>query len=280
MAKITEYLEIPLGKLDIGKGQVRTRDTHKDLDQLAESIKKQGLLQPIVVCPIGPDRWEILTGQRRFLAHRMLERETITAAVLDEPVEEAEAKAISITENLIRRKLSGAELIDGITFLYNKYGSAKEVSDATGLPYHDVRNYVKYPRLLRPLKEMVDEGEVDIKVALRAQDAVEVGDDAPDSEADTVKEADAVKLAREMTSMSDAQRKKLVQERQDNPEATVDDAIEQARTSSKILQVVVTLTQAAHSALQRYANDQEMNQDAAAAGIIEDSLKELGFLER
>lgn len=272
MAKITEYREIPIDKLDIGKGQVRTRDTHKDLDQLAESIEKQGLLQPIVVCPIGPDRWEILTGQRRFLAHRMLGRETITAAVLDEPVEEAEAKAISITENLIRRKLSGAELIDGITFLYNKYGSAAAVRDATGLPYHDILNYVKYPRLLRALKEMVDEGEVDIKVALRAQDAVEVGDEAPS-------EDDAVKLAREMTSMSDAQRKKLVKERQGNPESTVDDAIEQARTSSKILQVVVTLTQDAHSALQRYANDQEMNQDAAAAGIIEDSLKELGFLE-
>ena len=53
------------------------------------------------------------------------------------------------------------------------------------------------------LKKMVDNGEVDVKVAVKAQDAVEVGDERP-------KEEDAIKLAREMTSMSNAQRKKLV----------------------------------------------------------------------
>ena len=273
MAKITEYREIPLGDLAIGKGQARTRDTHKDIDQLAESIKTQGLLQPIVVCESDQlGKWEILTGQRRFLAHKILKLETITAAVLDERVDEAEAKAISITENLIRRKLSGPELIDGITFLYNKYGTAKAVHEATGIPYADVRNYVKYPRLMPALKGIVDDGEVDIKVAIRAQDAAEVDDIPP-------KEEDAVKLAREMKSMSDAQRKKVVKERQERPESSVDDVIEQARTSSRITQVVVTLSQDAHTALQRYAKDQDLNQDEAAAGIIEETLKSSGFLE-
>ena len=276
MAKITEYREIPLGDLVLDKGQVRTRDVHKDIDELAASIDAQGLLQPIVVCEAAqPGKWEILTGQRRFLAHKILKRETITAAVLDEQVDEAEAKAISITENLIRRRLSGPELIDGITFLYNKYGTAKAVHDATGIPYADVRNYVKYPRLMPTLKKMVDEGEVDIKVALRSQDAVDVDDDPPKEE----KEEDAVKLALEMQSMSDAQRKKVVKERQERPDSTVDDVIEQARTSSRITQMVVTLSQDAHTALQRYAKDQDQNQDEAAAGIIEETLKSQGFLD-
>ena len=273
MAKIIEYREIALDDLVIGKGQVRTRDPGRDVDQLAESIKSQGLLQPIVVCEatqIG--KWEILTGQRRFLAHKMLQRDTIAAAVLDEPVDEAEAKAISITENLIRRNLSGPELIDGITFLYNKYENAKAVHDVTGIPYNDVRNYVKYPRLMPTLKKMVEDSEVDIKVALKAQDAVEAGDD-------TSNEEDAVKLAREMKSMSDAQRKKIVRERQENPESIVDDIIEQARTSSRITQVIVDLTRDAHAALQHYAKDQDLNQNEAAAGIIEETLKSLGFLE-
>ena len=122
------------------------------------------------------------------------------------------------------------------------------------------------------LKKMVDDGHIDIKVAVKAQDAVEVGDDPP-------KEEDAVKLAREMTSMSDAQRKKLVKERKDSPETTVDDAIEKARTGSKITQIIVTLTGDAHGALQRFAKDQETSQDEAAAGLIEDALKDRGFLE-
>ena len=273
MAKIIEYREIALDDLVIGKGQVRTRDPGKDVDQLAESIKSQGLLQPIVVCEAAQiGKWEILTGQRRFLAHKMLQRDTIAAAVLDEPVDEAEAKAISITENLIRRNLSGPELIDGITFLYNKYESAKAVHDVTGIPYSDVLNYVKYPRLMPTLKKMVDDREVDIKVALKAQDAVEVGDD-------TSNEEDAVKLAREMKSMSDAQRKKIVKERQKNPESTVDDIIEQARTSSRITQVIVDLTRDAHAALQHYAKHEDLNQNEAAAGIIEETLKSLGFLD-
>jgi ParB family chromosome partitioning protein len=273
MAKIIEYKDLPLGDLVIGKGQVRTQDPGKDVDKLAESIEKQGLLQPIVVCEAAESgKWEILTGQRRFLAHRMLKKSTITAAVLDERVDEAEAKAISITENLIRRSLSGTELIDGITFLYNKYGSAKAVHEMTGIPYDDVRHYVKYPRLMAPLRELVDEGKVDIKVALKAQDAVEVGDDPPKSK-------DAVTLALEMNSMSDAQRRKLVKERQDKPETTIADSIEQARTGSKITQMVVTLTSDSHGALQRFAKDQDVTQDEAAAGFIVEGLVSRGLLE-
>lgn len=273
MAKIIEHRQIPLGDLVIGKGQIRTREPLKDVGQLAASIEKQGLLQPIVVCEAQqPGKWEILTGQRRFLAHKELKRESITAAVLDQPVDEAEAKAISITENLIRRKLSGPELIAGITFLYNIYGTAKAVHDETGIPYNDVRNYVKYPRLMPALKKMVDDEGIDVKVALKAQDAVEIGDEEP-------KEEDAIKLALDMTKMTDVQRKKLVQERHDNPDITVDDALERARTGSKITQVVVSLTQTSHSALQRYAREQDQNQDEAAAGIIEDALRSMGFLD-
>jgi ParB family chromosome partitioning protein len=196
MAKILEYRELPLADLTLGKGQVRTRDVKKDIEQLADSIDKQGLLQPIVVCETDrPGKWEILTGQRRFLAHKHLRRDVISAAILDDKVDEAEAKAISITENLVRRAVSGPELIDGITFLYNKYSTAKAVHEMTGISYEDIRHYVKYPRLMEPLKKMVDGGDIDIKVAVKAQDAVDIGTDEASGE--TPAEA-AVKLAREM----------------------------------------------------------------------------------
>ena len=97
MAKIVEIKEIPLKTLIIGKGQVRVRDVGKDIDELADSIKKQGLLQPIVVCESDePGKYEILTGQRRFLAHKVLQLEKITACILDEKVDEIEAKLISV----------------------------------------------------------------------------------------------------------------------------------------------------------------------------------------
>ena len=272
MAKIVEYREIPLDDLVIGKGQARTQDPGKDIDELARSIEVQGLLQPIVVCPAeNRDKWEILTGQRRFLAHRMLRRDNITAAVLDERVGESQAKAISITENLIRRKLTGKELIDGVTFLHNIYGSARTVADATGIPYQSVLDYVKYPRLLPELKKMVNEG-TDVKVALKAQDAATDDSGKPDVET-------AITLVKEMEEMTGAQQKKVVKERKGNPGGSIDDVIEKARTGSKVIQLIATVTEDVHSAIRQVAKEEGTTQDEAAAALIEEALVNRELLE-
>ncbi len=229
-------------------------------------------MQPIVVCEASQHaKWEILTGQRRFLAHKMLQKEKITAAVLDERVEGGEAKAISITENLIRRKLSGKELIDGITYLYNIYGSIKSVSEATGLSYEKVRQYVKYPRLIEELKKMVDDGRLDINVALKAQDAA--------SEGNEVNTEVAIKLAEEMRTMPGVQHKKIAQERKNNPQKPVDEVIEDAKTGSKVVQILATVTADTHTALQTFAKEENCNQDEAAATLIEIALSDYGFMD-
>jgi len=272
MAKIVEYRDVPLDDLTIGKAQARTSPSMADCDELASSIEKLGLLQPIVVCEsVEAGRWEILTGQRRFLAHRRLGRESIPAAILDERVPEAQAKAISITENLIRRKLSGKELVDGITHLYNHYGTQKAVVEATGLKAETVRSHVKYPRLEPELKELVDDGAVDVKVALKAQDT-SVG---PDGQPIVV---DAVKLARAMGEMSGVQQKKLTKVRERIPEGSVDELIERAKSADKVTQVNATVTMDVHAALRRVAVDEGMNQDETAAMLIEEALMERGAL--
>ena len=274
MARITEYKELLLDDLVIGKGQGRTSEVAKDIEELANSIKVQGLLQPIVVCKSEeqPEKWEILTGQRRFLAHKYLKKESITAAILDGYVDERTAKAISITENLIRRKLSGRELIDGVTYLYKMYGSQKAVVEATGLPSSAVSNYVKYDRLIPELKKLVDDG-IDIKVALKAQDAA-LKDDDGNADPD-----DATELAIGMQQMSGAQHKKIVEERTENPVKAVDDVIEKAKSGSKVIQVVATLTQSTHTALRKFAINEEINQDEAAATLIEQALTSEGLLD-
>ncbi len=83
---------------------------------------------------------------------------------------------------MIRRRLSGRELKDGILYLYNIYGSIKDVVEATGLPRSKVRDYIKYPRLISELKSLVDDGAVDINAAVKAQDASEDENGEPDSE--------------------------------------------------------------------------------------------------
>src|SRR5688500_9733701 len=99
MATIKETRDIPLKDLVIGKGQIRVRDLKKEISELADSIRKIGLLQPIVVCPAEkPGKYEIILGQRRFLAHQELKKDTILARVFDEKVDETTAKIISMHE--------------------------------------------------------------------------------------------------------------------------------------------------------------------------------------
>lgn len=273
MAKIVDYRDIALGDLVIGKGQVRVQNPGREIEDLARSIEAQGLLQPIVVCAAREEgTWEILTGQRRFLAHKFLKRDSIPAAVLDERVDEAQAKAISITENLIRRQLSGKELKDGVLYLYNLYGSVQDVVEATGLPRAKVQDYVKFPRLLPALKKMVEEGAVDVNAAVKAQDASNDDDGNPDQEI-------AVKLAQEMAPMTGVQRKKVVEDRREHPGKSVEEVIEHAKTGSKVVQIVATVTQDTHTALRRFAREEGTNQDEAAASLIEEALVGRGFID-
>jgi len=263
MATLLEYRELPLVDLLIDKGQVRTRNVDKEVDALAESIRRQGLLQPIVVCRAEQEgKWEILSGQRRYLAHKLLKRELINTAVLDARVDEAEAKAISITENLVRRNLSGPELIDGITFLYNKYGNAKAVHEATGLPYNDVRQYVKYPRLGAGLKKLVEKGEVDLKVALGAQDLAE-------RRRGNSGGRELAKLAKRMDAMSRAQRTQFAKAAVASPDASVEELLASAEgPAEEVSQIIVTLPKSTHEALKAQAKEQGVTQDQAAAAIL------------
>src|SRR5688500_308924 len=107
MAEIVDTTDIPLDDLEIGLSQIRLSDVSAGIDDLAPSIEAQGVLQPIVVGPENErGKHEIILGQRRFLAHKELGRTTIRAQVLDEAVEELDAKVISLTENMMRRDIS------------------------------------------------------------------------------------------------------------------------------------------------------------------------------
>ena len=272
MAKISQYEEIPLDNLVIGQGQVRTHEVGAEIDELAASIKAQGLLQPIVVCKAtNPEKWEILVGQRRFLAFKRLGLESITAAILDERVSPEIAKTISITENLIRRQLSGKDLTDGITYLYNHYGNIPAVVQATGLPDKAVRNHVKYKRLTPILKDMVDNNTVDIKVALKAQDSA--------TENNVIDEQLAIRLAQEMAPMTGVQQKKFVESVGNNPGGPIDDAIEEAKSGARVTSLQITVTESVHLAIKKFASEENSNQDEAAASLVEEALVIRGLLK-
>ena len=271
MARIQEVIEIPLEKLVIGKGQSRLSGVGKNIDELADSIAKMGLLEPIVVSmPDEAGKYEILTGQRRFLAHQQLGRKTILAGVLDEKVDETTAKVISLTENLVRTDLNRRDLITVCTALYKKYSSIDDVCEETGLPKSKVRLYVKYERLRPELKSLVDDGEVELKVALKAQDAASVGGGFDKDE--------AIKLAKEMSGMTGVMQKKVVEAITENPDQEIDDVIEHAKSGGKITQMVIEMGPREKAALLKFAADEGTNTGDAARSLIEDGLAQKGYM--
>lgn len=270
IAQVKEVREIPLASLVIGKNNVRLSDVGKDIDELATSIAKLGLLEPIVVCPAEtPGKFEILTGQRRFLAHVKLERATILAAVIPERVDETTAKVISLTENLMRRDMNRKDLITVCTALYKQYLTIKDVAEETGLPAHTVSLYVKYDRLKPELKVLVDSGEVGMKEALRAQDAATTtGTYLPEV---------ATKLAKELGGMSGAQQEKIKKEIKEKGHESIDEVIEAAKTGGKVVQIIVTIGARENSLLSAYATDEGTTKDDAARALIEEGLSLKGY---
>lgn len=264
--------ELALDSVVIGKGQVRLKIDQTALNELAQSISVQGLLEPIIVCASesDPDKYEVLAGQRRFLASKQLGHTTIKAIVRARPDDVSDSKALSLTENLLRTDPSRADTIDACTDLYQKYGSVKDVADKTGLPERVVREYVKVARLIPELQELVKNEGLDIKTALRAQDASAAGRDKPDAQ-------EAVQIARELGGMSGAQQDALVKQRNSNPDIPVDELVESAKSGAKVVQILVKMSGSGHQALKDYAKSEGTNIDDAARSLIEEGLSSRGF---
>jgi ParB family chromosome partitioning protein len=267
---VDQIRDISLSDLVVGKGQVRVSDVGKDISELANSIRKQGLLEPIVVTTSNtPGKYEILAGQRRFLAHQELNLPTIRCIVRERSSDPDFAKVVSLTENLVRRDPSTKDLIDACTTLYRRYVSIAMVAEDTGLPPSKIREYVKYDQLAPGLKKLVDESSVNLKTALRAQRAAEAsGVDDPQ---------EIIELAKGMSPMSGVQQERVIKKSQDAPHTSATDIINAAHTTEKVTQIVVTLSATVHSRLKMYADEEQTTQDDAAASLIEQGLESRGI---
>jgi len=143
-----EIVPLDMSKIDVSDLNVRKHGADQDLDDLADSIRVVGLVQPVVVMrQPGKDRYQLIVGQRRFLAHKKLREKTIPAIVID-PLSEEDALIRSLVENVHRVDLNHADAARAATELYKRLDkNVKAVSKATGLSPRRVRQYVKIEAL-------------------------------------------------------------------------------------------------------------------------------------
>ena len=153
----TSIQEIPVGELDPNPDQPRQSFDQESIGQLADSIRDQGVLQPLLVVPASGGRYRIIAGERRYRASRLAGLETVPCIVKD--IDVIRQMEIALIENLQREDLNPMEAARGIQALMKQCGYTQEkVSTRLGKSRPAVANLLRLLSLPEEVTEMVRDG--------------------------------------------------------------------------------------------------------------------------
>jgi|ERR1035438_3898896 ParB family chromosome partitioning protein len=266
---LEEIRPIDLEDIRISKDNVRLSDPQKDLGELAASIKKHGLLQPVVLLgEYGHPPYHLITGQRRFLAHKLLKEKTIRA-VFAGPLTRTQAVVRSLVENLQRVDLDYQDTAKAITELYESLGrDERKVEKETGLSLRKVREYVLIQAKATPkMKQLLKARKVspaDVKRALRAAQ-------------------DNLKKAEELLDLiidlrpTSHQKRRIVEYAERDTAASAREIITEAMKPHVEENIIITLPDDVREALKIATTKLAMEPEELASKILSDWLRAQGF---
>ena len=152
---------VPVDALRPGKYQPRSHMDQTALAELAESIKTQGIMQPILTRPLPGGQYEIVAGERRWRAARLAGLSTVPTLVRDIPDEQA--LAASLIENIQREDLTALEEAAGIHRLVQEFGLTHQaVAERLGRSRAAVTNLLRLLDLAPPVRELLADGRIDM----------------------------------------------------------------------------------------------------------------------
>jgi len=152
---------LPVASIRPGKYQPRTKMDQEALAELAASIQRQGLMQPVLVRPIERDRYELIAGERRWRAAQMAGLQEVPALVRD--VADDAALAMSLVENIQRENLNPIEEAAGLQRLIEEFKMTHEqAADAVGRSRSATTNLLRLLKLARPVQAMLMEGVLEM----------------------------------------------------------------------------------------------------------------------
>jgi ParB family chromosome partitioning protein len=160
-AEKDELRQIPIDQLQRGKYQPRTHMNTEALEELAASIKAQGVVQPIVVRPLAAGNYEIVAGERRWRASQLAGLETVPAVVRKIPDEAA--IAIALIENIQRENLNPVEEANAFTRLIDEFHMThQQVAEAVGRSRAAVTNLLRLLMLNTDVRELLENARMDM----------------------------------------------------------------------------------------------------------------------
>lgn len=152
---------LKLAQLQPGKYQPRTRMDEGSLYELAESIKSQGVMQPVLVRPVNGGRYEIIAGERRFRAARLAGLDEVP--VLVKPVPDEAAAVMALIENIQREDLNPLEEAQGLKRLVDEFKLTHEqAAQAVGRSRSAASNLLRLLNLAAPVQQMLMAGDLEM----------------------------------------------------------------------------------------------------------------------
>jgi ParB family transcriptional regulator, chromosome partitioning protein len=152
---------LPVGAIRPGKYQPRTRMDEKSLQELAASIKAQGLMQPLLVRPIGREQYELIAGERRWRAAQIAGLDSVPVLVREVP--DNVALAMALVENIQRENLNPIEEAGGLQRLIEEFRMTHEqAADAVGRSRSATTNLLRLLKLAKPVQAMLMQGTLEM----------------------------------------------------------------------------------------------------------------------
>src|SRR5690349_12268136 len=161
LAQEGELRTLPIQQIQPGKYQPRRHWNDEALDELAASIKAQGLIQPVVVREIGKDSYELIAGERRWRAAQRAQLGELPALV--KAVPEAAVPAMALIENIQRQDLTPLEEADALKRLIDDFElTHQQAADAVGRSRASVSNMLRLTEMPESIKRLLDDGKLEM----------------------------------------------------------------------------------------------------------------------
>ncbi len=171
-----ELQSLPIECIVPGRYQPRRHWNEEALQELAESIKAQGLIQPVVVRPTDDGKYELIAGERRWRAAQKAQLKALPALVRE--VDEQAVPAMALVENIQRQDLTPLEEADALKRLIADFDlTHQQVADAVGRSRAAVSNLLRLLDLPEPIRQLMDDNKLEMghaRCLLTLPDAIAV----------------------------------------------------------------------------------------------------------
>jgi len=260
-----DYLN--LDQIDVSLSNVRKSNLEEGIDELARSIAEIGVQQPVVVFEKKDKRYELIIGQRRYLASKKA-GETEIPAVITRVADETESLVKSFSENIHRLDLEYRDKMQVALELRERLNSIRAVAQRLGVSPQTVKNYLGYAGVSEKMKKMVDQKKLSASTALRISRGI-------------ADEDLALKVAAKIEEIPRGEQRNLfIDVAMENPrEKRVDKLAAIANTAAKMKKITIYVTERMWNAIAEASKEYGSGREEVVKEAVEEWLGKRGFIK-